>query len=98
MDHLKEQPKHDRDLNDEIEAIKADLAALRTDLKSGAHSLFVQGKERVRALKDTVVDAAHQGTDSSRAYIQENPFKTVGIALGVGVLTGAVVGFLLRRK
>jgi ElaB/YqjD/DUF883 family membrane-anchored ribosome-binding protein len=52
--------------------------------------LVEQGKE----LAGHVRDKATRGLKATHQAVQENPYKAIGIALGVG----AIIGFLLARR
>ena len=88
-------------LRSEIAAIRKDLQTLRHDVggassalldsaRSGASDVAQSAADAARAVRDRSVEA----TRSVENKISEQPLASVGIALGVGVLVGA----LLRRK
>lgn len=51
-------------------------------------------KEKVVAAEQVVVEKAKASAKAVDGYVHENPWKSVGIAAGVGVL----VGLLLNRN
>ena len=48
--------------------------------------------------KEKIVETAGEVHAEARAYVQKNPEKATGIALGVGTFFGAIIGFLTGRK
>lgn len=92
-------------LREDLKAVRADLAALGKDLvsvtKSGAASASEAARDEARKRLEQLTDAWDDAKDSTRAAkrdvertIEDHPFASVMIALGVGV----VVGKLLDRR
>lgn len=79
--------KHSYDLYDDLEKIKDALADASDDVRLKAKELFLQSienaKERSAEIKEDVSD-----------YVGDKPFKSLGFAL----ISGLLIGFLLRRK
>ena len=78
-------------LQNDIDNIMDALATASEDVKLRAKAIFNEHlgeiKERTSELRDATSD-----------YIAEEPFKAAGIATGVGIALGAIVGFMLSRK
>ncbi len=36
--------------------------------------------------------------ENARVYVQDNPEKSIGVAVGVGALIGAVITLILTRR
>ena len=51
-------------------------------------------KEKLEDLKEKIAD--FEGDVEER--IQEHPIQSVSIAFGVGLLSGAIIGALMKRK
>jgi ElaB/YqjD/DUF883 family membrane-anchored ribosome-binding protein len=54
-------------------------------------------KSAVRAMKQGR-DAAEDAIDDARRTVKRNPLQSVGIVFAVGVLVGAVISMLGRRR
>jgi ElaB/YqjD/DUF883 family membrane-anchored ribosome-binding protein len=87
-----------RPTEQDLEALKADLAALRDDLRSFVKHASQAAQSRAGEVRDRVVDAATQAGEKGReardkvqTKIEDNPFMAVGIALGAGLLIGALI-------
>lgn len=78
----------------EIEAIKADLAALRDDMSSLSRSLMERGTKKARAARKAVEAQVAEATDTVEEFVQERPFTTLAVAFGAG----ALFAVLLRRR
>ena len=53
-----------------------------------------QAKARLSSLEDEALRRAREVADATDEYVRENPWQSVGIAAGVGLL----VGLLLARR
>ena len=74
------------DLSDDIAKIKAAISDTSADLKDKAGEMYHDSlntvKEKSSEVKDTIA-----------TYTEENPVKSLGIAL----LAGVIIGFLIRK-
>ena len=66
------------------------LAALRARVDQAVKN----ARAKVSEAQGKVVDRTRQNAMAANAFVHENPWKTVGIAAGVGLL----VGVLLSRR
>lgn len=64
------------------------LSALREKIKSSLHA----SKEKFSEIEDIVVDKAKQAFKPADEYVNDNPWKAVGIAAGVGLIIGLLIG------
>ena len=74
------------DLYDDVEKIKAALRIATQDFKGRASELITQ------KLDDATAKSIEMRKKATR-YVGEKPLKSLGIAL----LTGMVIGYILRR-
>ena len=51
-------------------------------------------KDKIMAAEHAVVEKSKQAAKATNEYVHENPWKSVGIAAGAGV----ILGFLLSRR
>jgi ElaB/YqjD/DUF883 family membrane-anchored ribosome-binding protein len=73
---------------------KVDLEQLLDDLKV----VVRDGEELLKAGVTTVKEGALARARSADALVRDNPYRTVGIVFGVGIILGLVaVGFLRRE-
>ncbi|MEK6701885.1 MAG: hypothetical protein AABZ53_06455 [Planctomycetota bacterium] len=87
-----------RDLGEGVGTLKDDVKNLAqgaaTAAKSGASELGESAKHVIQAAKDKLDgarQAAADATDSLKGVVSRNPLASIGIAIGVGVLVGAIV-------
>ena len=77
---------HAYDLYDDVEKIKAAFTGAALNVKDRAGEILINSVDNVKE-QSTVVK------DNMADYVAEKPFKSLGIALAVGV----ALGFLLRK-
>jgi ElaB/YqjD/DUF883 family membrane-anchored ribosome-binding protein len=89
----------ERDLNKDVESIKADLDALRKDLsgimetikgtaKSRAESEIEALQKRINQIADGVQTSGRDGLRAVEGQIEEKPLVSVAIAFAVGLMLG----------
>lgn len=79
-------------LKDDMEALGEEASDLSEEVKQALHSL----KERVSDLYDQLAENAGYSVDVVEEAVASNPWTSVFIAFGLGVLTG--VAALSRRR
>jgi ElaB/YqjD/DUF883 family membrane-anchored ribosome-binding protein len=68
--------------------------ALRTKVEQNLNA----AKKRLRSLEDAVMEKTKATARATDEYVHENPWQTVGIAAGLSVVFGVVIGLLLYRR
>jgi ElaB/YqjD/DUF883 family membrane-anchored ribosome-binding protein len=99
----------------DVDAIKDDIAMLKSDLGAAMRDLIDAGRggaddarkrlqevvgERLESLNTAAQNLSERGRrmyKDTREYVEENPTKTIGIALGVGAVIGLLY-FALRSR
>ena len=76
-------------LSEDIQEIAKHLAAMRKDLEALTKQIRRTGDHQLERVQDTAGEALKAVEDA----VRQNPFSSLGIALGVGFL----VGIVLRR-
>ena len=76
----------------------AHLAAKAAEGKVIAEDLVDIGKRKAQRFVRQGYEMGEDYIDESRRYIKRNPWQSVGVALGVGLLLGFVAGALSRRS
>lgn len=75
------------DLQNDVELLKADLTALRDDLKILAGDAVEEGKAKAKAAKHAAKDKYDNTLDTLDTFVKEKPLTAVGIAFAAGILT-----------
>jgi ElaB/YqjD/DUF883 family membrane-anchored ribosome-binding protein len=63
-------------------------------LRSQAESSLASAKEKLEDLHEDLIEKGREAVKVTDDYVQENPWKAVGIAAGVGL----VIGLLVSRR
>jgi ElaB/YqjD/DUF883 family membrane-anchored ribosome-binding protein len=64
------------------------------EVRARAEESLRQAKQRLSSIEDEALRRAREVADATDEYVRENPWQSVGIAAGVGLL----VGLLLARR
>jgi ElaB/YqjD/DUF883 family membrane-anchored ribosome-binding protein len=56
-----------------------------------ASESLASAKERLSDMQDDVLDSARDYVKTGRKYVRENPWQSVGVAAGIGLLVGIVL-------
>ena len=76
----------------------AHLTAKAAEGKLLAEDLVEIGKRKAQQAIRRGYEAGEDYLDESRYYIKHNPWQSVGVALGIGLMLGFLGGFLSRRR
>lgn len=63
-----------------------------TRLRSRVTATLSQAKTGLIDAQAAVVDKAKVAAKATDEYVHDNPWKSIGIAAGVGLLVGAIIG------
>jgi ElaB/YqjD/DUF883 family membrane-anchored ribosome-binding protein len=67
-------------------------------LRAGAEQSLANAKERLRELQHSAVDQVDAASKSTDKYVHAHPWEAIGMAAGVTVVAGVVIGLLLNRR
>lgn len=83
-----------RDAEALLRATSAQTGEKIQEVRARAEESLKQARTRLTALEDDAYRRAREVADVTEGYVRENPWQSLGIAAGVGVL----VGLLLSRR
>lgn len=63
-----------------------------TELRSRVQATLAQARARLLQVQETAVERAKVAGKATDAYVHENPWRSIGIAAGLGVLVGVLIG------
>jgi ElaB/YqjD/DUF883 family membrane-anchored ribosome-binding protein len=93
--------KHRQAINDDLGTLADDARALVSATAEVAGEKVVAARQRLAAALDSgkelygrAREKAVEGAQAADRAVRENPYKTMGIAFGVG----ALIGFLFARR
>ena len=76
----------------------AHLAAKAAEGKILAEDLVDIGKRKAQRIVRKGFETGEDYLDESKRFIKHNPWKSVGVALGVGLTLGFLSGLFSRRR
>lgn len=77
-----------------LRATSAQTGEKIQEVRARAEESLRQAKARLSSIEDEAVRRAREVADATDEYVRENPWQSVGIAAGVGLL----LGLLLARR
>ena len=83
-----------RDAEALIKATSAQTGEKIQEVRARAEESLRQARTRLTVVEDEAMQRAREVADATEEYVKENPWQSVGIAAGVGLL----VGLLLSRR
>ncbi|MGE0358043.1 MAG: YqjD family protein [Burkholderiales bacterium] len=69
-------------------------SAMRANVEQNLKS----AREKLAQLEQAAVERTKAAARATDTYVHENPWQSIGITAGVGVLVGITIGLLLNRK
>lgn len=67
-------------------------------LRDSAEQGLANVKDRLRTLRDAATDKIEAASGMTDEYVHEHPWKAIGMAAGLTVAAGVVIGLLLNRR
>lgn len=77
-----------------LRATSAQTGEKIQEVRARAEESLRQARERLSSIEDEALKRAREVAEATDEYVRENPWQSVGIAAGIGLL----VGLLLRRR
>jgi uncharacterized protein YjbJ (UPF0337 family) len=88
-----------------LEEFSEKLATMADQARATIRKGVDQASETMQAATERITDGARQVSDAARqkyaeaeAIVQQRPAESVAIAFGAGVITGVVLGLMLRSR
>jgi len=83
-----------RDAEALLDATAAQTGERIASVRARAEETVQQAKAHLADTQDELLQGARDAAAATESYIKKNPWQTVGLAAGVGL----VIGLLLRRR
>lgn len=83
-----------RDAEALIKATSAQTGEKIQEVRAQAEASLRQARERLTQLEDEALQRAREVADATEEYVRENPWQSLGIAAGIGL----VLGILISRR
>ena len=83
-----------RDAEALIKATSAQTGEKIQEVRARAEESLRHARERLTQLEDEALQRAREVADATEEYVRENPWQSLGIAAGIGL----VLGILISRR
>ncbi|MFL6551215.1 MAG: YqjD family protein [Povalibacter sp.] len=74
-----------------LKATSAQTGEKIQEVRARAEESLRQAKERVTAVEQEALRRAREIADATEEYVRDNPWQSIGIAAGVGLVLGLLV-------
>jgi ElaB/YqjD/DUF883 family membrane-anchored ribosome-binding protein len=80
-----------RDAEALLRATSAQTGEKIQEVRARAEESLKQARTRIAQLEDEAYQRAREVADLTEGYVRENPWQSIGIAAGVGLLVGLLL-------
>jgi ElaB/YqjD/DUF883 family membrane-anchored ribosome-binding protein len=80
-----------RDAEALIKATSAQTGEKIQEVRAKAEESLRQAKVRLTEAETEALKRAHEVADATEEYVRENPWQSIGVAAGVGLLLGVLI-------
>jgi ElaB/YqjD/DUF883 family membrane-anchored ribosome-binding protein len=81
-----------RDAEELLKATASDLGEKASVARNRIEQTLKDARHRLAAAESVVIDRTKEAAESADQFVQDNPWKAVGVAAGVGLLIGILIG------
>jgi ElaB/YqjD/DUF883 family membrane-anchored ribosome-binding protein len=81
-----------RDAEELLKATASDLGDKATVARNRIEQTLKDARHRLAAAESVVVDRTKEAAEATDQYVNDNPWKAVGVAAGVGFVIGILIG------
>ena len=69
-----------------------------SSMRAGVEKNLDVARQRLRQLQDSALEKGRDAVRAGDEYVHENPWESIGVAVGVAALAGVFVGLMLSRR
>lgn len=69
-----------------------------SSMRAGVERNLDVARQRLRQLQDSALEKGRDAVRAGDEYVHENPWESIGVAVGVAALAGVFVGLMLSRR
>jgi uncharacterized protein YjbJ (UPF0337 family) len=81
-----------------LDEISAEGASLARKVADHTRAYAQAAGEQVNRAYEGVAESVREGYEQAEGYVQRNPVQSLAFAFGAGVLTGVIVGVVMRSR
>jgi len=80
-----------RDAEALLKATSAQTGEKIQEVRARAEESLRQAKERLTAVEEEALRRARELADATEEYVRDNPWQSIGIAAGIGLVLGVLI-------
>jgi ElaB/YqjD/DUF883 family membrane-anchored ribosome-binding protein len=80
------------DAEELLKATAGDASSGVAELRGRVQARLQQAQANITQLQEVAVARVKEASQATDAYVHDNPWKAIGVAAGVGLLIGALIG------
>lgn len=81
-----------------LKALATSGAEKGTALRASAEQSLAAARASLQELQDDALERGRAAAKATDDYVRDNPWQSIGIAAGVAVLAGLLIGVMLNRR
>ena len=81
-----------RDTENLLKATAGDVSERATKARAHAEESLHKARARLSELEHDIAARTREAAQKTNAYVHENPWPSIGVAAGVGLLVGLLIG------
>lgn len=81
-----------------LNSLVSDGASLMERISEGAREYTGQATDTVRQQYENVSEQLRSGYSSAESTVRNRPVESLAVALGAGLVTGVIIGLLVRQR
>jgi uncharacterized protein YjbJ (UPF0337 family) len=81
-----------------LDEVSAEGGSMAQKVADNARVYAQAAGEQVSRAYEGVSESVREGYEQAEGYVQRNPMQSMAFAFGAGVLTGVIVGIVLRSR
>jgi len=81
-----------RDAEALLRATSGEAGEKMTEARARAEASLKQARERIKVAEEDAVQRSREIVDEAELYVKANPWQSLGLAAGVGLILGLLLG------
>ena len=69
-----------------------------SSMRAGVEKNIDAARQRLRQLQDTALEKGRDAVRAGDEYVHDNPWESIGVAVGVAAVAGIFIGLMISRR
>jgi ElaB/YqjD/DUF883 family membrane-anchored ribosome-binding protein len=83
---------------DQLLRTAASASGEKAVLRADAEYSLARAQEQLHSLQRAVTEGSQAAARATDEYVHENPWRAIGIAAGISLVAGTLIGLTLNRR